>query len=135
MERLTERFDGWVMMKGCHSPCRTCNGAECAEIYPMIDRLAAYEDTMPLERAQELSQAEKGGQLMVLQDGISVRGLQEKYCMHKRLADEQLPSPNYTTGHITGFSAGIAYILGKILTHEQAEVALKKREEASNEGD
>lgn len=45
MERLTERFDGWVVSKGCHGPCRTCNGAECADIYPMIDRLAAYEDT------------------------------------------------------------------------------------------
>ena len=45
MERLTERIDGWVMRKGCHGPCRTCNGAECADIYPIIDRLAAYEDT------------------------------------------------------------------------------------------
>lgn len=45
MERLTERFDGWVMRKGCHGPCRTCHRAECADIYPMIDRLAAYEDT------------------------------------------------------------------------------------------
>lgn len=45
MERLTERFDGWVMRKGCHGPCRTCNGAECVDSYPMIDRLAAYEDT------------------------------------------------------------------------------------------
>ena len=45
MERLTERFYGWVMRKGCHGPCRTCTRAECADIYPMIDRLAAYEDT------------------------------------------------------------------------------------------
>lgn len=29
-------------------------------------RLAAYEDTMPLERAQELAQAEKDGRLVVL---------------------------------------------------------------------
>ena len=45
MERLTKRFDGWVMRGGCHGPCRTCNGAKCADIFPMIDRLAAYEDT------------------------------------------------------------------------------------------
>lgn len=45
MERLTERFDGQVVRKGCHGPCSTCPGAECADIYPMIDRLAAYEDT------------------------------------------------------------------------------------------
>lgn len=45
MERLTERIDGWVMRKGCHGPCRTCPGAECTDLYPVIDRLAAYEDT------------------------------------------------------------------------------------------
>lgn len=45
MERLTKRFDGWVMREGCQGPCRTCNGAKCADIFPMIDRLAAYEDT------------------------------------------------------------------------------------------
>lgn len=45
MERLTKRFDGWVMREGCHGPCRTCNGAKCADIFPMIDRLAAYEDS------------------------------------------------------------------------------------------
>lgn len=45
MERLTERFDGWAMRKDCHGPCRTCDRCECADIYPMIDRLAAYEDT------------------------------------------------------------------------------------------
>lgn len=45
MERLTERFDGWVMRKGCHGPCRTCDGLRCADVYPLIDRLADYEDT------------------------------------------------------------------------------------------
>jgi len=45
MERLTKRFDGWVMREGCHGPCRTCNVVKCADIFPMIDRLAAYEDT------------------------------------------------------------------------------------------
>lgn len=66
MERLTERFDGWAIRKGCHGPCRTCNKAECAEIYLMIDRLAAYEDAMPLECANELAKAEKDGRLVVL---------------------------------------------------------------------
>jgi len=45
MERLTKRIDGWVMRKGCHGICRACTGAECADLYPMIDRLADYEDT------------------------------------------------------------------------------------------
>ena len=88
MERLTERFYGWVIRKGCHGPCRTCHRAECADIYPMIDRLAAYEDTglepedivnalktldlfaeevkgVPLNRIRELAQAEKDGRLVV----------------------------------------------------------------------
>lgn len=33
-----------------------------------IDRLAAYEDAMPLERVQELARAEKAGRLVVLPD-------------------------------------------------------------------
>ena len=45
MKRLNKRFDGLVMRGGCHGPCRTCNGAKCADIFPMIDRLAAYEET------------------------------------------------------------------------------------------
>lgn len=45
MERLTKRIDGWVMRKGCHGICRACTGAECADLYPMIDRLADHEDT------------------------------------------------------------------------------------------
>lgn len=45
MERLTKRIDGWVMRKGCHGICRACTGAECADLYPTIDRLADYEDT------------------------------------------------------------------------------------------
>lgn len=96
MERLTERFDGWVMRKGCHGPCRTCNGCECADIYPMIERLADYEDTglgpedidalrkreqglaellvqascgcaVAYDRLAELAQAEKVGRLVVLE--------------------------------------------------------------------
>lgn len=95
MERLTERFDGWVIRKGCHGPCRTCHRAECADIYPMIDRLAAYEDTglepedivalqkreqgfvemlvnvscgcaVSYSRLAELAQAEKDGRMVVL---------------------------------------------------------------------
>lgn len=34
-----------------------------------LNRLAAYEDAMPLERAQELAQAEKDGRLVVLKKG------------------------------------------------------------------
>jgi len=57
MERLTKRFDGWVVREGCYGPCRTCNGAKCADIFPMIDRLAAYEDIGPLEHIKELKES------------------------------------------------------------------------------
>ena len=39
-----------------------------ASMQDVIDRLAAYEDAMPLERAQELAQAEKDGRLVMLPD-------------------------------------------------------------------
>lgn len=97
-----------------------------------VDRLAAYEDAMPLERAQELAQAEKDGRLVVLQDGITVHDLQNEYCNARHMADERLPSPSYTTGNIAGFGEGVIHILDKILTREEAEAALKKRE-AGNE--
>lgn len=106
MERLTKRFDGWVMREGCHGPCRTCNGVKCADIFPMIDRLAAYEDTglepeevvqtklalmgkvlaeikefeeVPVNRMIELAQAEKNGRLVVLppNDPLTLEELRE----------------------------------------------------------
>lgn len=43
-----------------------------SEYLPIIDaaqRLADYEDAMPLERVQELAQADKDGRLMVLPEG------------------------------------------------------------------
>lgn len=92
-------------------------------------RLAAYEDAMSLERVQELATAEKNGRLVVLQEGVTVRRLQEEYRKAKHMADERLPSPDYTTGRIAGFGEGVIHILDKILTREEAEAALKKMEE------
>ena len=99
-----------------------------------LNCLAKYEDAMPLERAQELAQAEKDGRLVVLQDNITVHDLQREYRNARHMADEQLPSPSYTTEHIAGFGEGAIHILDKILTREEAEAALKKRE-AENEAD
>lgn len=39
---------------------------ECRVYTEALDRLAAYEDAMPLERVQELAKAEKAGRLVVL---------------------------------------------------------------------
>lgn len=75
MERLTERFDGWVMRKGCHGPCRTCHRAECADIYPMIDRLAAYEDTgLEPEEVTQIKLAIMGKSLAEIKEfeGVSI---------------------------------------------------------------
>ena len=46
MERLTKRLeDGQAIFHECHGTCGTCDGANCYCIGPMVDRLAAYEDS------------------------------------------------------------------------------------------
>ena len=46
MERLTKRLeDGQAVFHECNGTCGTCDGANCYCIGPMVDRLAAYEDT------------------------------------------------------------------------------------------
>lgn len=138
-------------LRDCPDQCsRNCFG--CKVLTKAIDRLAAYEDTGlepeeikelctddvveiakmfrqmiesgEIDHLRELLQAEKDGRVVVLQEGVTVCGLQEEYCKAKRMADEQLPSPDYTTGLIAGFGAGVIHILDKILTREEAEAAL-----------
>ena len=46
METLTKRIEGGqAVFHECHGTCGTCDGADCYCIGPMVDRLAAYEDT------------------------------------------------------------------------------------------
>lgn len=45
MERLTKRIDEKAAYRECSGPCGTCDGTTCFDIGPMVDRLAAYEDT------------------------------------------------------------------------------------------
>lgn len=46
MTRLTKRIEGGqAVFHECHGTCGTCDGANCYCIGPMVDRLAAYEDT------------------------------------------------------------------------------------------
>ena len=46
MERLTKRIEGGqAVFHECNGTCGTCDGANCYCIGPMVDRLAAYEDT------------------------------------------------------------------------------------------
>ena len=91
-------------------------------------RLAAYEDALPLDRAQELAQAEKDGRLVVLP------------CKVGQVIWTESP----VKGMVYSFEApDIAWIIesadqfGKtvFLTREEAEAALKMREDADNEAD
>lgn len=84
-----------------------------------------------IRHMEDIIQAEEDGRLVVLQKGVTVHHLQEEYRKAKHTADERLPSPSYTTGRIAGFGEGVIHILDKILTREEAEAALKKREEDS----
>ena len=67
MERLTMRDVGgrafWVSPQNPGGGYRMTEDKEDQE---RLDRLAAYEDAMSIERAQELAQAEKDGRLAVL---------------------------------------------------------------------
>lgn len=82
-----------------------------------------------IRHMKDIIQAEEGRRMVVLQEGVTVHHLQEEYWKAKHMADEQLPSPSYTTGCIAGFGAGVIHILDKILTREEVEAALKKMEE------
>ena len=65
MDRLTYKGpNGHWMISGYRVEI-VASGEDCIS-GPAIDRLAAYEDAMPLERAQELALAEKDGRLVVL---------------------------------------------------------------------
>lgn len=108
---------------------------------PAIERLADYEDAMPLERAQELAQAERDGRLVVLpcKTGDTIWSFYN------------YPASGICKIEVTAVSTldGITFIntdnygvipekdIGKtvFLTREEAEAALKNREEADDETD
>lgn len=63
MERLTHiDYIGWYVEDQSMAFDKRRRGWD-------VDRLAAYEDAMSLERAQELAQAEKDGRLVILKKG------------------------------------------------------------------
>lgn len=108
-------------------------------------RLAAYEDTMPLERAQELAQAEKDGRLVVLPSkvGDTVYIIRDqKIIIAEVEAIHQWVSGKWKLNvhsdkryqHWVGYEVFFDDF-GKtiFLTPEEAEAALKKRKEAENE--
>ncbi len=112
----------------------------------MVNRLAAYEDAMPLERAQELAQAEKDGRLVVLPCKVgdtvyeaNKRGfvsIYEVISIHVS-SYSILVGWNLVDGIYSNLNGFEVSALGKtvFLTRAEAEAALKKREEADNEAD
>lgn len=136
MERLTtKRRDGrWAI--------RNDDGATPKEqinkIPRAIDRLAAYEDTMTLERAQDLAQAKKDGRLVVLPckvgDTVYVT-YGEGYitCVVDRM---HIIANNQVQVRMRNFIIETLWLsvseFGEtvFLTRQEAEAALKKREEA-----
>lgn len=138
MDRLTYYHVG---EKGAYMICSgNCRGGlceECEEFEKIIDRLAAYEDAMPLERAQELAKAEKDGRLVVLEPVPAAKeGAQKPTCFYNDMGQE----------FCLGFGRGReddepidkckeCWYCEFSLVREEAEAALKNREEADNEAD
>ena len=139
---------------GARAFCTGCHGAKdnrdvdrskCGPLI-LIDRLAAYEDAMPLERAQELAQAEKDGRLVVLPCKVgdtvyeaNKRGfvsIYEVISIHVS-SYSILVGWNLVDGIYSNLNGFEVSALGKtvFLTRAEAEAALKKREEADNEAD
>lgn len=150
MERLTKHHAGkkmgayMVCCETCTEDVDDCN--DCWKSYEAVNRLAAYEATMPIERAQELAQAEKDGRLVVLPCKVgdvvyeaNKRGFISTYkviSIHisdcSVLIGWELIDGIYS--NLNGFEVST---FGKtvFLTREDAEAALKKREAADNETD
>ncbi|WP_251447099.1 hypothetical protein [Vermiculatibacterium agrestimuris] len=82
MERLTKKDPcGLWITTECEEHCDERLDGTC-KVFCMgeaIDRLAAYEDAMTLERVQELAQAEKDGRLVV-QDVFSLWPIECDVC-------------------------------------------------------
>ena len=146
MERLTTMRDGRpVLAKGYEE-----RFSEPSLFFMLLNRLAAYEDAMPLERAQELSQAEKDGRLVVLppvsesasafQKNLDIFELSIaiKWAHAAALMDE-----NPEVSHLFLLSEIAlneklerlvnAQPLSDQLAHEEAEAALKKREDQAHD--
>lgn len=134
MERLTERWcKGMVRIKECSTayPDKERKGAPMASA---IARLATYDDAMPLERAQELAQAEKDERLIVLPYSLHQplyilknNEICRNYGYQWHFTDKE--SQTFGTLSMYGEFIGLDGF-GKtvFLTRKEAEAALKKEE-------
>lgn len=145
MERLTEHFGNSIFIKWCKTLYAN-QESKTAPASNAIVRLAAYEDAMPLERAQELAQVEKDGRLAVLPCKVgnkvyepNKRGfisIYEVTSIHV-LACSVIVGWKLVDGICSNLDGFEMSALGKsvFLTREEAEAALKKRKEADDEVD
>ncbi len=127
----------------CMLDCPICSVAMAycfaSQAVHLRSRLKMHENTMPLERAQELAQAEKDGRLVVLPCKIMdtifmavgryrITGFEEDRCdgfFINREGILQIKAQCYSGNHATyGFPGETVF-----LTQEEAEAALKKRED------
>lgn len=154
MNNLTHRYTGgmaWASIRNVVA----CGETEC--IGPIIDRLAAYEDTGlepeevltgkelaevacavnllkeyqdigPVDRFRELAQAEKEGRLVVLPCKPG-QPIWVESCIRGRVTCIDAPDIVWIIENMERFGTEI------FLTREEAEAALKKREETDNEAD
>lgn len=166
MERLTERRDAqWVIPlrrdgKQKWALCKAGMSLDDSTEYLYGDHanhLAAYEDAMPLERAQELSQAEKDGRLVVLPCKVGDSLYEVDLPEYGVIACKVLHIGTYNgpMAHVPGgpmvsaVSVGVEVVEGHgkgssyafetpdfgelvFLTREEAEAALKKEEGGTN---
>lgn len=139
MERLTTMRDGRpVLAKGYEE-----RFSAASLFFMLLNRVAAYEDAMPIERAQELGSGREGwaaggasvqggGYGLVYQQNTVAGYLNDGFRWKVRMT-KTIPSwvGNKTEHKYAAFNA-----FGKtvFLTREEAEAALKKRE-AGNEAD
>lgn len=140
MERLTyeKRPSSWNLGK------YPTNYTSRHTFQEVVARLAAYEDTMPLERAQELAQAEKDGRLVVLPCKITdTVYITEAVYNKKKFVGDRIVSAqidHVTIGGTTGKpvfdlcteTQNWYYSMGPnqfYLSRKEAEAALKKRED------
>lgn len=142
-QRLTYQFgEYWQIAGAGGAPCdvvcdsRGLSGCHDCPIQTAFDRLAAYEDTMPFERAQELAQAEKDGRLVAYMPGDKVYDRFGTPWIVKsseiHLIGEEIKHL-YRCGH-PGTEDYRALYEEEIRTRKGFDAALKKRE-ADNEAD
>lgn len=162
MERLT-------MSKGICQMASTefCESQEdcycCLHGREVFKCLAAYEDAMPLERAQELAKAEKDGRMVVQKPPIPGDTI---WIIERDECEEPIEISGYMFFAFVGRAAIVSSFINDsetleetveyhieetlnnfdtdlsvfpkndcYLTREEAEAALEKREEADNEAD